>query len=55
MDHAIDDEQITPEVIHWVARPPMEQAFAHDCEEEEETYDGIYGHTGQMMASGMHL
>ena len=43
MDHAIDDEQITPEVIHWVARPPMEQAFAHDFEEEEETYDdGIY-------------
>ena len=43
MDHAIDDEQITPEVIHWVARHPMEQAFAHDFEEEEETYyDGIY-------------
>ena len=42
MDHAIDDEQTTPEVIHWVARPPMEQAFAHDYEEEEETYDGIY-------------
>ena len=43
-DHAIDEDQITPEALHWVSQPPVEHVLHNDFggEDDETWFDGTY-------------